>query len=56
MTTTTDTASAAAIQAASRQLRLPGIREHHTRLADQAKRSKSTYLGFLADSPHPRGR
>jgi len=47
---TSDTASAAAIQAASRELRLPGIREHHTRLADQAKRSKSTYLGFLADS------
>ncbi len=50
MKTTTDTASAAAITAAARELRLPGIREQHTRLADQAERSKSTYLGFLADT------
>jgi len=43
----TDTASAA-IQATARELRLPGIREHQKRLADQAKRSKPTYLEFLA--------
>ena len=48
--TTTDIASGAAVEAAARELRLPGIREHHLRLADQAKRSKDTYLGFLADT------
>ena len=48
--TTTDTASVAAIEAATRELRLPAIREHHTRLADQAQRTAATYLGFLADT------
>ncbi len=47
---TTDIASGAAVEAAAKELRLPGIREHHLRLADQAKRSKDTYLGFLADT------
>ena len=47
---TTDIASGAAVEAAAKELRLPGIREHHQRLADQAKRSKDTYLGFLADT------
>lgn len=50
MKTPTDTASTAAIQNATRELRLPGIREQHTRLADQAERTGATYLGFLADA------
>ena len=49
-TTTTDTAAAASIEAATRELRLPAIREHADRLATQAQRTKATYLGFLADT------
>jgi hypothetical protein len=49
MTTTTDTAAAAAIQAAALELRLPAIREHARRLATEAQRAKATYLGFLAE-------
>ena len=50
MTTTTDTAATAAVDAAARELRLPAIRDQHTRLAEEAKRAKATYLGFLADT------
>ncbi len=49
-TTTPDTAAAASIEAAARELRLPAIREHAGRLAAQAQRTKATYLGFLADT------
>ena len=48
--TTTDTAAAASIEAAARELRLPAIREQAGRLAAQAQRAKATYLGFLADT------
>jgi len=48
--TTTDTAAAASIEAAARELRLPAIRDHAGRLAAQAQRTKATYLGFLADT------
>lgn len=47
---TSDTAAQAAITAATRELHLPAIREHHTRLAAEAHRAKATYLGFLADT------
>jgi DNA replication protein DnaC len=53
MTRTTaagDDAAAAAVEAATRQLSLPAIREHAGRLATQAQRLRSTYLGFLADT------
>ena len=49
-TTTTDAAATAAIDAAARELRLPAIREHAARLADQAQRAKATYLGYLAET------
>jgi DNA replication protein DnaC len=48
--TTTDTSAAAAVEAATRELHLPAIREHASRLATQAQRAKSTYLGYLADT------
>jgi DNA replication protein DnaC len=53
MTTTTtinDAAAAAAVEAATRALHLPAIREHAGRLAAQAQRAKTTYLGYLADT------
>jgi DNA replication protein DnaC len=50
MTTTTDSAATASIEAAARELRLPAIRQHAGRLAAQAQRSNTTYLGFLADT------
>ncbi len=50
MTTTTDLAATASIEVAARELRLPAIRGHHSRLAEEAKRAKATYLGFLADT------
>jgi DNA replication protein DnaC len=54
MTTTTastiDSAAAAAVEAATRELHLPAIREHAVRLATQAQRAKATYLGYLADT------
>jgi DNA replication protein DnaC len=50
MTTTTDAAAAAAIDAATRELHLPAVREHAGRLATQAQRAKTTYLGYLADT------
>jgi len=49
-TTISDTAAAAAIDAATRELRLPAIREHHQRLADQAARTHTSHLGFLAEA------
>jgi DNA replication protein DnaC len=49
-TTTTDASAAAAVAAATRELHLPAIREHAGRLAAQAQRAKSTYLGYLADT------
>jgi DNA replication protein DnaC len=50
MTATADAAAAAAVQAATRELHLPAIRDHADRLAAQAQRAKATYLGFLADT------
>jgi len=47
---TADAAAIASIDAATRELHLPGIREHAGRLANQAQRTKATYLGFLADT------
>ena len=48
--TTADTAAIASIEVATRELHLPGIREHAGRLAAQAQRAKATYLGYLADT------
>ena len=42
-------AATAAIEAAARELKLPIIRTQAARLAEDAKRSKLTYLGFLAE-------
>jgi DNA replication protein DnaC len=47
---TTETAAAVAIDAAAKELRLPAIRDNAARLGEEAKRAKSTYLGFLADT------
>ena len=44
-----DTAAAAAIVAASRELRLPVVRADAARLAEIAQRSQQSYLGFLAE-------
>ncbi|MBA2624630.1 MAG: ATP-binding protein [Acidimicrobiia bacterium] len=44
-----DTAAAAAIEAASRELRLPVVRTDAGRLAEIAQRSQQSYLGFLAE-------
>jgi DNA replication protein DnaC len=49
-TVTADDAAAASVEAATRQLSLPAIREHARRLATQAQRSRATYLAFLADT------
>jgi DNA replication protein DnaC len=49
MTATTDTAATAAIDAAARELKLPMVRAHAARLADDAKRSRLSYLAFLAE-------
>ena len=49
MTTMTDTAAAAAIGAATRELRLPVIRTDAARLAEIAQRTQQSYLGFLAE-------
>ena len=46
---TTDTAAAASIEAAARKLKLPIVRTNAARLAADAKRSKLSYLGFLAE-------
>lgn len=47
--TTTDTAATASIEAAARELKLPVVRASAARLAADAKRSKLSYLGFLAE-------
>lgn len=47
--TTTDTAAITSIEAAARELKLPMIRTGAARLAEDAKRSKLTYLAFLAE-------
>jgi DNA replication protein DnaC len=49
MSSTTDTPALVSIDAATRELHLPGIRDHADRLAAQAQRTKATYLGFLAE-------
>jgi DNA replication protein DnaC len=49
MTKMTDTAAAAAIGAATRELRLPVVRADATRLAEIAQRSQQSYLAFLAE-------
>lgn len=49
MAATTDTAAVAAIEAAARDLKLPMVRAEAVRLAEDAKRSKLSYLGFLAE-------
>jgi DNA replication protein DnaC len=49
MTTMTDTAAAAAIGAATRELHLPVVRSDSGRLAEIAQRSQMTYLAFLAE-------
>jgi len=48
-TTMTDTAAAAAIGAATRELRLPVVRADAARLAEIAQRSQMSYLAFLAE-------
>ena len=45
----TDTAAAAAIGAATRELRLPVVRTDAGRLAELAQRSQQSYLAFLAE-------
>jgi DNA replication protein DnaC len=49
MTKMTDTAAAAAIGAATRELRLPIVRTDAGRLAEIAQRSQQSYLAFLAE-------
>jgi len=49
MTKMTDTAAAAAIGAATRELRLPVVRADSARLAEIAQRSQQSYLAFLAE-------
>jgi DNA replication protein DnaC len=50
MSVTADDAVIAAVTAATRELHLPAIREHAAPLADEARRAKTTYLGYLADT------
>jgi DNA replication protein DnaC len=45
-----DTAALAAIGAATRDLQLPRLRVEAARLADDAQRQQSSYLGFLAEA------
>ncbi|RLE20715.1 MAG: AAA family ATPase [Actinobacteria bacterium] len=49
MTTNTDTAATASIQASARELKLPIIRTQSGDLAKDAERASATYLGFLSD-------
>lgn len=49
MSAMTDTAALAAIGAAARELRLPVVRTDTARLAEEAQRCQSSYLGFLAE-------
>jgi hypothetical protein len=46
----TDTAAAAAIGAATRELRLPVVRTDAGRLAEIAPRPQQSYLAFLAQA------
>ena len=48
-TTISDTAAQAAIGAATRELRLPIVRNESVRLAELAQRGQHTYLGYLAE-------
>jgi DNA replication protein DnaC len=54
MTRMTDTAAAAAIGAATRELRLPVVRTDAARLAEIAQRSQQSYLAFWLRSCPPR--
>ena len=47
--TSTDTAAAAAVEAAARELKLPVVRTDAAEMAADAKRAKLSYLGFLAE-------
>ena len=49
MTRTGDSASIAAIGAATRELHLPAIRQEATRLAESAQRAQLSFLGYLAE-------
>jgi len=49
MTAASDAAALAAIGAATRELRLPVIRSEAGRLAEEAGRSRSSHLGYLAE-------
>lgn len=49
MTKMSDTAAAAAIGAATRELHLPTVRAEAERLAEMAQRSRTSHLGYLAD-------
>lgn len=49
MTKMSDTAAAAAIGAATRELRLPVVRVEAARLAELAQRGQHSYLAFLAE-------
>ena len=49
MTTSSDTAAAAAVEAAARELKLPMVRTDAAQVAADAKRAKLSYLGFLAE-------
>jgi DNA replication protein DnaC len=49
MSTRTDTAAAASIGAAARELHLPTVREEAARLAEIALRERQSHLGFLAE-------
>ena len=48
-TTMTDTAALASIGAATRELRLPGVRAEGAHMAEVAQRAQATYLAFLAE-------
>ena len=52
----TDTAAAAAIGAASRELRLPVVRTDAARLAEIAQRSQLSYMAHRHPRPPPRRR
>jgi len=47
--TATDAAALAAIGAATRELHLPTVREQASRLAEEALRSRSSHLAYLAE-------
>jgi DNA replication protein DnaC len=49
MTKLSDSGAAAAIGAATRQLRLPTVREESGRMAEEALRQRMSHLGYLAE-------